>query len=180
VTSAEDVVELLDRLDAAGVWYCVTGGWGIDALLGEQTRAHDDLDLGVRLEDVELLCATLHEFGRDDGEWPSRLVLRDARGRQVDAHPLSFDAAGDGWQGNLRGDPYRWPREHLAARGNVAGRAVPCITAELQLRWHAYEGIDDVDWADVRALCDRCGLPVPAAFAAPPGFVAPKRLDGAR
>jgi lincosamide nucleotidyltransferase A/C/D/E len=48
------VAEILGRLDGAGIWYCVEGGWGVDALLGEQTREHDDLDLAVRLE--ELAC----------------------------------------------------------------------------------------------------------------------------
>ncbi|MGH8515394.1 MAG: nucleotidyltransferase domain-containing protein [Gammaproteobacteria bacterium] len=30
----------------------MVGGWGIDALLGAQTRPHKDLDLLIRLEDV--------------------------------------------------------------------------------------------------------------------------------
>jgi lincosamide nucleotidyltransferase A/C/D/E len=28
----------------------VVGGWGVDALIGEQTQTHDDLDLWVRIE----------------------------------------------------------------------------------------------------------------------------------
>ena len=29
----------------------IDGGWGVDALLGEQTRTHDDLDVAVQHED---------------------------------------------------------------------------------------------------------------------------------
>lgn len=173
--SARDAAEILERLDAAGVWFCLEGGWGVDALLEEQTREHDDLDLAVPMEDLDRACAALSEFETSDDEWPSNLVFRDARGRRIDCHPLAFDEHGDGWQANLHGEPYRWPREHLAAPGRIQGRAVRCISAELQLLWHGHQGYDDVDWKDVRALCDRFGLTAPPALAARPGFVAPKR-----
>jgi lincosamide nucleotidyltransferase A/C/D/E len=173
--SAGDAVEILDRLDVAGVWSCVEGGWGVDVLLEEQTREHSDLDLGVAMEDVDRVCASLAEFERGDDEWPATLVLRDARGRQVDCHPLAFDEHGDGWQANLQGEPFRWPREHLGARGRINGREVRCISAELQLLWHGHEGYDDVDWKDVCALCERFDLTAPPGLTTRPGFVAPKR-----
>ena len=173
--SAADAVEILDRLESMGVWYCLEGGWGVDALLEEQTREHDDLDLGVPIEDVDRVCAALPEFEASDDRWPSSLELRDPGGRRIDCHPLAFDERGDGWQANLRGEPFRWPREHIAALGRIHGRAVRCIAAELQLLWHAHEGYDDVDWQDVLALCDRFGLTAPPELVARPGFVAPKR-----
>ena len=42
---AELVPEVLGALDEAGVEAWLAGGWGVDALLGEQTRPHLDLDL---------------------------------------------------------------------------------------------------------------------------------------
>jgi lincosamide nucleotidyltransferase A/C/D/E len=176
LVSAEDVIEVLDRLCAAGIGLWVEGGWGVDALLGEQTRPHDDLDLGVRLEDVDRICDALAEFERSDDEWPSSFVLRDARGRKVDCHPLTFDEHGDGWQANrLGGPPHRWPRGELQARGRVGGVEVPCISPELQLRWHVYPEFDDVDWEDVRRLCERFDLEAPPECRERPGFVAAKR-----
>jgi lincosamide nucleotidyltransferase A/C/D/E len=170
-----DATEILDRLEAARIWYCVEGGWGVDALLGERTRAHDDLDLAVSTDDVARICETLREFERSDVEWPASFVLRDARGRKVDAHPLTFDANGDGWQQKQDGGAYRWPGEHLDARGRIDGREVRCITPELQLRWHDYDGFDDVDWIDMQALTRRFGLTLEPARAQRPGFVAAKR-----
>jgi lincosamide nucleotidyltransferase A/C/D/E len=166
------VADVLDRFDRAGLWYCIEGGWGVDALLGEQTRQHRDLDLGVRLDDVDGICTVLAEFERDDSEWPSSVILEDPAGRRVDAHPLSFDEAGEGWQANRSGDPYRWPREQLDARGVIGGREVRCITPELQLRWHRHGDFDDLDWADMDALARRFGLPEPDPR---PGFLAPRR-----
>jgi tRNA nucleotidyltransferase/poly(A) polymerase len=42
--TAEYAVRILDTLGQHGVDACVGGGWAVDALLGEQTRAHTDLD----------------------------------------------------------------------------------------------------------------------------------------
>lgn len=160
---------MLSRLDTAGIWYCVEGGWGIDALLGEQTRKHGVLDLGVRAEEVDPLCSALGEFARDDAEWPSSVVLTDRRGRRVDAHPLAFDDAADGWQAHAPGgEPSRRPGEHVDARGRITGREVRCISPELQLRWHEHEDFDDVDWADMGALAGRFGLPAPLGRAPAP------------
>lgn len=126
----------------------------------------------MRLEDVDGIGTVLAEFGRDDTEWPFSVVLEDPAGRHIDAHPLTFDEAGDGWQANRSGDPYRWPREHLDARGLIAGREVRCITPELQLRWHRHQGLDDIDWADMTALARRFGL---GDVGTRPGFLSAKR-----
>lgn len=169
---------MVKRLRRHGIELWIEGGWGVDALLGEQTRAHDDLDLGVRFEDVERICEVLGEFHRSDEEWPSSFVLQDASGRRVDCHPLRFDARGDGWQANVKGgEPYRWPGEGLQARGEIAGVEVPCISAELQVRWHQHPAFDDVDWQDVQLLCDGFGLEVPEGCRVKPGFVAAKRTN---
>ena len=46
--SAEAVIEAMTVLRAAGITAWIGGGWGIDALVGEQTRVHRDLDLAIR------------------------------------------------------------------------------------------------------------------------------------
>src|SRR2546422_5781430 len=60
---ASDVVEVLDRLDGAGIEASLDGGWGVDALLGEQTRPHDDLDLIVRVVDVPEIARSSPRMG---------------------------------------------------------------------------------------------------------------------
>ncbi|MGZ4382041.1 MAG: nucleotidyltransferase domain-containing protein, partial [Gaiellaceae bacterium] len=42
---ATDVLEVLAALGEAGVRASLEGGWGVDALVGRQTREHEDLDL---------------------------------------------------------------------------------------------------------------------------------------
>jgi lincosamide nucleotidyltransferase A/C/D/E len=165
---------VLSRLDAAGVAWWVDGGWGVDALLGRQTRHHDDLDFAVRAEDIVRLPQIFPEFRRiDEDQWPSAYVLRDHSGRELDFHPLEFDEHGNGWQAQLDGSRAAWPREALEGRGRIGGREVRCTSAEFQLESHSYQGYDDVDWADVIALCEQFGFAVPEGD--PPGFVHERR-----
>ena len=48
-----------DLLDRAGVAYWLFGGWAVDFYAGSVTRAHDDLDLAVWLDDVPRIAESL-------------------------------------------------------------------------------------------------------------------------
>jgi lincosamide nucleotidyltransferase A/C/D/E len=173
-----DVLEILRRLDRAEIGWWIDGGWGVDALIGRRTRAHDDLDLVVEKRQINRLGPLFPEFARAEHDWwPARFVLRDATDRQLDFHPVAFDDNGDGWQELPDGTRGRYPAGGLAGRGVVGGRDVRCITPELQLRHHDYAvgRPDDVDWYDVRMLCDHYELAVPPSYAERPGFLEPKR-----
>src|SRR5436190_3791151 len=102
-----DVHDVLDTLEMAGVDAVVLGGWGVDALLGEQTRPHDDLDLWVQVEHDRLLREALGELGfaeEADGVWQN-YVLRDQRGREVDIHLVSYRPDGAAvYQAHTGGD----------------------------------------------------------------------------
>ena len=53
-----DVVDLYRTIKQLGVELWINGGWDVDALLGEQTRPHKDLDITIQQKDV----AALREF----------------------------------------------------------------------------------------------------------------------
>ena len=48
--SGDAVVQLLQLFDQHGIEVVVDGGWGVDALLGEQTRVHGDLRYRLRTQ----------------------------------------------------------------------------------------------------------------------------------
>ena len=94
---ADRVLEVLAVLATAGIPVWLDGGWAIDALLGEQTRQHDDLDLVARLEDSTGIEQTLRQLGYTlaGGGSPLSFELVDADGHQVDVHPAAFNTTGD-------------------------------------------------------------------------------------
>ena len=163
---SHDVLEVLDRLDAAGVTWWVDGGWGVDALFRRATRAHGDLDLVVPREHLPAATDALAPLGLAHAEdvvpgLPGRLVLRDPRGRQVDLHVVVLDADGNAWQELDGGAWGLYPRADLAAEGAIAGRAVRCVSAELQLRHRLGYPWRDADQHDLRLLRERFGLALP-------------------
>jgi lincosamide nucleotidyltransferase A/C/D/E len=156
--SAEDVVRLLAVMDGIDVW--LDGGWGVDALLGEQTREHDDLDLVVARSDVPLLIEALGHEGYEvaKGQLPTCIVLLDSEGRQIDVHPVAFDESGDGIYAMEEGGTWAYPAAGFAGEGSVAGREVRCLTPEVQILCHAGYEFDDGDLHDLAVLRQRFGI----------------------
>ena len=152
--SEADVLEVLDALEGLRLW--LDGGWGVDALISEQTRAHRDLDLALDERDLAKAETALRALGYQEVEegWvgrPTRAVFTDARGRWVDVHPLRFDDAGNGWQLLPDGGLGGYPRSELVW-GTIAGVRVPCISASLQLRHHEGYTLAEHDRADLALL----------------------------
>jgi Aminoglycoside-2''-adenylyltransferase len=117
--TTEDVIELYSALRAEGVRVWVDGGWGIDVLLGRQTRPHKDFDAIAAFEDLPALTQLLDSRGFalkliwEENRWaPSpelltligrsrpaveaatAFVLKDGLGRELDFHIVGFDEHG--------------------------------------------------------------------------------------
>jgi hypothetical protein len=52
-----------DLLEEAGIAYWLFGGWAVDFYAGAVTRAHDDLDMAVWLEDLPRIATLLQDDG---------------------------------------------------------------------------------------------------------------------
>ena len=160
--TAKDVATLIALLQQNGIEVFVDGGWAVDALLGEHTRTHDDLDIALPHAQVPHLRALLlthgfHEQHRDD-TWECNFVLVDNDGRRLDVHSYMLDADGL----NVGGVAYS--REQLTGRGWIAGYAVRCISADRLVRFHTGYALDDNDWHDVRLLSERFQIAIPGEY----------------
>lgn len=160
---ATDVLALLRALDGKGVVYWLDGGWGVDCLLGEQTRPHSDLDLVLHRKDVagvsELLTTNGYEVIRD---WlPTSLAFRGPGGREVDLHPV--DPSEHGGCHQVLSDGTRW-HYNAPVAGAIAGVTVYCASAEDQLLMHQGYEPREVDFADMRRLAVRFRLTLPGPF----------------
>ncbi len=161
----ERVLEIIAALDAHGVRVSLDGGWGVDALIGHQTRLHEDLDLGVALQDVNAIKYALGRFGYTVAEdhLPVRFVMREKGGSQLDFHTVTFDEQGGGTQQLPGGDSFLYPAEGFV-RGEIAGYSIPCISAEIQLLCHLGYEPTSKDADDVLLLCQHFDLDIPSIY----------------
>jgi Aminoglycoside-2''-adenylyltransferase len=167
--SGADVLEVLEVLSAAGVEAWVDGGWGIDALIGEQSREHADVDLALptRRWGRALRALESRSFAivRDDG--PYNVVLLDPLGRLVDLHAFDDTTTVTGTDGVARHGPNGLAYEAggFDGAGTIDGRSVPCMSAGFQMRSHTGYEVDEVDFHDVRLLHQRFGIAIPDDYA---------------
>jgi lincosamide nucleotidyltransferase A/C/D/E len=162
--TADRVLEILAVLRSSGVRATLDGGWGVDALLGRETRAHEDLDLVVALGDAARIQEALRPLGfaLHEDHLPVRFVLRRDR-EQLDFHTVTFDPEGGGVQPQPGGGSFRYPPEGFVL-GQVRGESVPCISARVQVLCHLGYAPTAKDAHDVLELCRAFGLPVPETY----------------
>jgi len=161
--TASDVIEFVRLLSENGIEVFIDGGWGVDALLGEQTRTHTDLDIAIQHKDVGKVRTLLEAQGykdvpRDD-TWECNFVLGDDRGHQIDIHSYTFDSEGN----NVFGVAY--PIDSLRGTGAINGKPIKCIAPEWMVKFHSGYKLDENDYRDVKALCQHFGIDLPAEFA---------------
>jgi lincosamide nucleotidyltransferase A/C/D/E len=158
------------QMEALGIKIWLDGGWGVDALLGRQTRAHADLDIVVQQKDLRLLVEFLHDRGfrelpRDDSRaW--NFVIGDGRGREIDLQVIAIDREGNGVYGPPERKEGMYPAVALQGRGQIEDLSVRCVSPEFQIESHAMHEPDETDCQDVCALADKFGLEIPRSYKA--------------
>ena len=137
---AGSLLRILDLLEGAGIEVWLDGGWGIDALLEEQTRVHKDVDIIVRVTDVPKARQRLEERGffLKEGDPPHSFVLADDSGLEVDIHAVGFDRDGNGVYRMRNGVDWIYPADGFLGRGRVRQRVVQCLSAPVQVLCHAH------------------------------------------
>jgi Aminoglycoside-2''''-adenylyltransferase. len=161
--SAKDVVMLVKLLQRHGIEVILDGGWAVDALLGRQTRIHEDLDVAVLHKDVPLIRSLLEARGfrevpRDDS-WECNFVLGDENGLLFDLHSCTFDEIGK----NIFGVEY--PIGSWNGRGRINRYPVRCIDPEWLVKFHTGYPLDENDYHDVKLLCQHFNLELPIDYA---------------
>ena len=149
-----EVFAVLGALEAAGCRFWLEGGWGIDALVGHQTRPHRDVDVDVDAECEDAALAALAQLGYViETDWrPNRVELAAPGRGWVDVHPLLLAADGSAEQAALDGGVHVFPAAFFTL-GSLDGVPVPCVSAEAQRLFHSgYEAraadIHDLDLLD--------------------------------
>ncbi|MPZ15198.1 MAG: hypothetical protein GEU73_12370 [Chloroflexi bacterium] len=159
----QQVVELYRLFADHSIDCWLVGGWGVDALLGEQTRGHKDLDVLIRVEDVANVMRLLEARGFSLAyEWPENrwieqdqrirtaFVMSHADGSEVDIHALRI---------GTDGAPHpEWvtdravSKEDLTRTGTIGEMRVRCTTPGMQLRDHERYELPSEHAGDVELL----------------------------
>ena len=160
--TADDVIAFVKLLNENSIDVCTDGGWGVDALLGKQTRQHNDLDIAVEHKDVPQIRALLEErnykdIPRDDTR-DCNFVLGDNDGHEIDIHSYTFDTEGKLIFG------IEYPFDSLKGIGSINGFPVKCITPEWMVKFHTWYKPDKNDYHDVKLLCQKFGIELPAIY----------------
>lgn len=159
---AQDVIDLMRLCEQNEIEIYVDGGWGVDALLGEQTRPHGDLDVALPHRFVPKLRELLEARGYKDVERDDtrdcNFVLGDDKGHQVDIHSYTFDEDGN----NIFGVAYE--PQHLTGTGSINGYPVKCIPPDVMIEFHSGYELDEDDYHDVKRLCDKFGFTLPDEY----------------
>jgi lincosamide nucleotidyltransferase A/C/D/E len=160
---AAGLLQVVGRLEEHAVDVWLDGGWGVDALLGRETREHDDLDLVAELRHSDRIVELLHELGYElvAGAPPKSFVLVDPVGRQVDVHPVTFDADGGGVYQTDEGAEWVYPAEGLSGAGTVEGRPMRCLSPAVQALVHAGYELTEKDYRELYFLRERFGVEPP-------------------
>jgi lincosamide nucleotidyltransferase A/C/D/E len=168
----ETVISLCHIFEQAGLPFWIDGGWGVDALLENQTRDHSDLDLAVPLAQLSEFERSLLPLGYQRSDRPGdpawNWVLRHQTDGSVDLHGFALNADGDG----VLGEPNEnsmYPAGSLDGVGKLGEMRVRCIAAPFVLMFRNGFEPRDVDHHDVAALCARFGLARPSRFLSPDG-----------
>ncbi len=158
-----DVVALYRQLEDIGVAIWIDGGWAVDAVLGRQTRPHQDLDIAIEARDLPALRRVLEqrgyrEFPTEDST-PWNFVLVDGSGRKIDIHLVVLDQDAGVWGEPLEGIAY--PAGSLTGQGVIEGTPVRCVRADFQFQFKTSYPPRDKDRQDVQALAALLGRQTP-------------------
>jgi lincosamide nucleotidyltransferase A/C/D/E len=148
-----EVLAVLDALASVGCRFWLEGGWGVDALLGRQSRRHRDLDVDIdgryEAEALEVLAGLGYEIETD---WrPNRVELAAAGRGWVDVHPLELHTDGSARQAGLDGAVHFFPGRYFTT-GSLGGRPVPCFSVVAQRLFHSGYALRAHDVQDLAAL----------------------------
>lgn len=147
------VLAVLDAVRSCTCRFWLEGGWGVDALVGHQTREHRDVDIDIDARCEEQVLAKLQDMGYViETDWrTNRVELASANQGWVDVHPLVIDDHGNARQASLDGGWHEWPRSFFTT-GKLDRVLIPCVSLEAQRLFHSGYQLRPQDEHDLALL----------------------------
>ncbi len=168
--SFQDVLDVAMSLQEEGLNFWFAGGWGIDVLVGFQSRDHLDLDIviedfrrdGLRVCQVLSRLGYVHRETRVGGIWmPSVVALSDWAGRRIELLEIDWErfvgnagiVAND--ESGVTADALR---QHAFTEAVIFDQKLPCLSRNAQLLFHSHFVLADKQHRDLEILKESAGL----------------------
>lgn len=153
--SKDSFLMIIDILAELNIRYWIEGGWGIDVLIGNQTREHRDVDIDFDAAYENILMDRLREIGYQITTdcRPTRVELYHPIHGYIDVHPLIISETGDAKQANPEGGWFNLEANWFSESAFEA-RIIPCISVEGQRLFHSGYELREIDKADLKRLND--------------------------
>lgn len=163
MVSKKDAIEIINYAEKHGITVVLCGGWGVDALLEKETREHNDIDLLVEKDYGEKFITLLKQKGfkemRKEYTTPAHTVWQDVKNRIIDLH--LYESYEDG---SYLFENYRHSAGTFSSVGRIAGKEVHCITPQAQVRYHLGYELREIDFHDIKLLCEHFAISVPEEY----------------
>ena len=163
MVSVTDVKQILRLAMEAEIKVFLDGGWGVDALIGYETRTHNDIDIFVEKNDYHKFIQIIKDNGfyeiKMEYTTTSHTVWEDENKRIIDLH--CFEYTDDDkilYEGNC------FPLETFTGRGKVEDIEVSCIEPYSQVMFHLGYEFDENDMHDVKLLCETFHIEIPDEY----------------
>jgi lincosamide nucleotidyltransferase A/C/D/E len=172
--TAQKLVDIYNDLENLGVEVFLDGGWGVDALLGEQTREHKDADLVVfkhELEKIKQYFLTCGYEDQTEGNVWWHFFMR-SKDNEIDFLVLEKADDGGAYYGPRENNAY-FPPDAFGGRGLISGKPVLCLSPEYRVLCltRAYGvvvrnnyQINEKDCRDLIAICRKFNIEIPTDY----------------
>lgn len=158
----DNFCKFIDLYQSLNLEVFIDGGWCVDALLGKQTRLHEDVDIAMSHDDMPKLREALEKDGftlKSTDDWREcNFVLANNDGREIDFHTYRFNDKGN----NVYGVAYE--KNHLTGKASINGRDIKCIEPLVLIDFHTGYEPDENDFHDVKLLCEKYNQPLPRIY----------------
>lgn len=158
-----DAIEIIKYALDNGIPVWLDGGWGVDALLGRQTRPHNDIDLFIESMNKELFIKILVEKNyqevHESYTTNDHTVWKDSLNRIIDLHTFRWTD-----DKNLIFQEMEYPGSTFNGIGKIDEMIVNCINAQSQVAFHHGYELRNTDIHDVKLLCEAFDIPLPEEY----------------
>lgn len=164
--TAEEVLQILQIFQEIRTKVWLAGGWAVDALVGKQTRVHNDVDVAFDVQDEEKIIKTFYKlrYSIADDARPTRFVLRKTdNDKEIDLHPVVFDDSGAGKQLVSGGESFLYPKDAFT-QGIIDGQVVPCLSTHQLVVFHTGYMPLEKDRHNMKMLYEFLGIEIPAIY----------------